>query len=210
MDELEATEMAAEAAAREARKTLHEQHKAEATANLDERVGKLKEKLHVRDHRACPSPALSPATGSVDRWTPGRKQVMQTALDEAPMAATEPISRTTETRRTELEVSLSIKTILLVAGVVAVAWALASIASVLLVIFVSTFSVAVLSPVVTAMERRLHWSRRLSAVGARRGDSRSSIGALMLVVVQAVVGRGARLQRRPATNRRGGQTQRSG
>ena len=47
MDELEATEMAAEAAAREARKTLHEQRKAEATADLDERVGTLKEKLHV-------------------------------------------------------------------------------------------------------------------------------------------------------------------
>jgi hypothetical protein len=67
-------------------------------------------------------------------------------------------------------VSLSIRTILLVAGVVAVAWALASIASVLLVIFVSVFSIAVLSPVVTVMERRLGWSRGLcSAVLARRG-----------------------------------------
>ena len=47
MDELDATEMAAEAAAREARKTLHQQRKAELTANLDERVGTLKEKLHV-------------------------------------------------------------------------------------------------------------------------------------------------------------------
>ena len=47
MDELEATEMAAEAASREARKTLHKQRKAELTANLDERVGTLKEKLHV-------------------------------------------------------------------------------------------------------------------------------------------------------------------
>ena len=47
MDELEASEAAAEAAAREARRTLREEHKAELTAGLDERVGKLKEKLHV-------------------------------------------------------------------------------------------------------------------------------------------------------------------
>jgi uncharacterized membrane protein len=47
MSELEAAEVAAEAAAREARKALHEQRKAEMTADLDERVGKLKETLHV-------------------------------------------------------------------------------------------------------------------------------------------------------------------
>ena len=47
MDELEAAEEAADAAAREARRTLREQHKAELHANVDERVGKLKEKLHV-------------------------------------------------------------------------------------------------------------------------------------------------------------------
>jgi uncharacterized membrane protein len=46
MDELEASEMAAEAAAREARRTLHQERKAEAKENLDERVGKLKETLH--------------------------------------------------------------------------------------------------------------------------------------------------------------------
>jgi predicted PurR-regulated permease PerM len=79
--------------------------------------------------------------------------------------------------RTQLEVSVSIRTILLVAGVVAVAWALTSIASVLLVIFVSLFSIAVLSPVVSAMERRLRWSRRLSAV----------VLVLAIVVVLAVV-----------------------
>jgi predicted PurR-regulated permease PerM len=61
--------------------------------------------------------------------------------------------------RSEINVSISVRTILLVAGAVAIAWALASIANVLLVIFVSLFSVAVLSPVVTAMERRLGWSR---------------------------------------------------
>jgi uncharacterized membrane protein len=47
MDELEASEDAAEAAAHEARRTLREKRKAEMHANVDERVGKLKEKLHV-------------------------------------------------------------------------------------------------------------------------------------------------------------------
>jgi uncharacterized membrane protein len=47
MNELDAAEEAAEAAAREARRTLREQRKAELSENLDERVGKLKEKLHV-------------------------------------------------------------------------------------------------------------------------------------------------------------------
>jgi uncharacterized membrane protein len=47
MDELEAAEEAAEAAAREARRALREQRKVEAKTDFDERVGKLKEKLHV-------------------------------------------------------------------------------------------------------------------------------------------------------------------
>ena len=47
MGELEASEAAAEAAAREARRTLHEKRKAEVHAGVEERVGKLKEKLHV-------------------------------------------------------------------------------------------------------------------------------------------------------------------
>jgi uncharacterized membrane protein len=47
MDELEAAEEAADAAASAARRTLHEKRKAELHANVDERVGKLKEKLHV-------------------------------------------------------------------------------------------------------------------------------------------------------------------
>jgi hypothetical protein len=33
--------------AREARRALHEKRKAELTAGVDKRVGKLKEKLHV-------------------------------------------------------------------------------------------------------------------------------------------------------------------
>ena len=47
MGELEAAEDAADAAAREARRTVREKRKAEMTADVNERVGKLKEKLHV-------------------------------------------------------------------------------------------------------------------------------------------------------------------
>jgi uncharacterized membrane protein len=47
MAELEAAEEAAEAAAREARRAVRERRKAEVTADVNERVGKLKEKLHV-------------------------------------------------------------------------------------------------------------------------------------------------------------------
>ena len=47
MSELEAAERAADAAAFEARRTLVEEHKVEVKADFDERVGKLKEKLHV-------------------------------------------------------------------------------------------------------------------------------------------------------------------
>ena len=47
MSELEAAETAADAAAFEARRTLVEQRKVEVKADFDERVGKLKEKLHV-------------------------------------------------------------------------------------------------------------------------------------------------------------------
>jgi uncharacterized membrane protein len=47
MDELEVAEEAADAAAHEARRTLRDKRKAELHADLDARVGKLKEKLHV-------------------------------------------------------------------------------------------------------------------------------------------------------------------
>ena len=45
--ELGAAHEAADAAAREARRAVREKRKAEITADLDERVGKLKETLHV-------------------------------------------------------------------------------------------------------------------------------------------------------------------
>jgi uncharacterized membrane protein len=47
MGELEVAEEAADAAEREARRVVREQRKAELSADLNERVGKLKEKLHV-------------------------------------------------------------------------------------------------------------------------------------------------------------------
>jgi uncharacterized membrane protein len=47
MGELEAAEDAADAAAREARRAIRAKHKAELSASVEERVGKLKEKLHV-------------------------------------------------------------------------------------------------------------------------------------------------------------------
>jgi uncharacterized membrane protein len=47
MAELEAAQEAADAAAREARRSVREQHKAELKGGMDERVGKLKEKLHA-------------------------------------------------------------------------------------------------------------------------------------------------------------------
>jgi uncharacterized membrane protein len=47
MDELEAAQDAADAAAREARRAVREQRKAQLQAGVDERVGALKEKLHV-------------------------------------------------------------------------------------------------------------------------------------------------------------------
>jgi uncharacterized membrane protein len=47
VDELESAEFAAEAAAIEARRELHKKRTAEMKEDLNERVGKLKEKLHV-------------------------------------------------------------------------------------------------------------------------------------------------------------------
>jgi uncharacterized membrane protein len=47
VDELAAAEEAADAAAREARRTMREKRKAEVSADFAERRGKLKEKLHI-------------------------------------------------------------------------------------------------------------------------------------------------------------------
>ncbi len=107
---------------------------------------------------------------------------MKLGQTEAPVPTT---SR--EGSRRELGVSISIRTILLVAVVVAAAAALASIKSVLLLLFVSFFGVAVLSPVATAMERRLGWSRRACSMVLVLGIV-GVIAAVALVMVQALNG----------------------
>jgi predicted PurR-regulated permease PerM len=103
------------------------------------------------------------------------------------MTAAEPSSGASDTGRPEVEASISIRTILLVAATVAVAWALVSVTDVLLMIFVSVFSVAVLLPVVNAMERRFGWSRALCSTVLVLGIV-IVIGAVVLVVVQAISG----------------------
>jgi predicted PurR-regulated permease PerM len=91
------------------------------------------------------------------------------------------------TGRPQVEVSISLRT-LLIAGVgVVVALALASIGGVLLMIFVSVFSVAVLSPVVSWMERRLGWSRGLCSA-ALVVVIVVGLGAVVLVLVQSISG----------------------
>ena len=103
------------------------------------------------------------------------------------MAAVDHSSAPGDTGRRKVEVSISIRTILLVAGVVALAWGLASIANVLLVILVSIFSVAVLLPVVNVMERRLGWSRGLASMVLVLGIF-MLIAAVLLVLAQAISG----------------------
>jgi predicted PurR-regulated permease PerM len=108
-------------------------------------------------------------------------------IPAAPGVVADSSSGDTEIARSEINVSISIRTILLVAGAVATAWAVASIANVLLVIFVSLFSVAVLSPVVTAMERRLGWSRGWCCTVVVLAIV-LVIGVVALILVQAISG----------------------
>ena len=91
----------------------------------------------------------------------------------------------TDTGRSDVVVSISVRTLLVAAGIVAVAGALASIGSALLIILVSVFSVAVLSPVATAMERRLRWSRALCATLLVLGIV-IAIAVVVLVLAQAI------------------------
>ena len=108
-------------------------------------------------------------------------------IPAAPGVVADSSSGDREMGRSEINVSISIRTILLVAGLAAVAWALASITNVLLVIFVSLFSVAVLSPVVTAMERRLGWSRGWCSTVLVLAIV-LVIGVVALILVQAISG----------------------
>jgi predicted PurR-regulated permease PerM len=96
-----------------------------------------------------------------------------------------PIEGVGDKRRSDVVVSISVRTLLMAAGIVALAGALASIGSVLLIILVSVFSVAVLSPVATAMERRLHWSRALCATVLVLGIV-VALAVVLLVLAQAV------------------------
>jgi predicted PurR-regulated permease PerM len=89
--------------------------------------------------------------------------------------------------RAKVDVSVSVRTILLVTAAAAIAWALASITNVILVILVSVLSVAVLSPVVTAMERRSGWSRKLCSTLLVLVIV-LVIGAVALVLAQAIGG----------------------
>ena len=90
-----------------------------------------------------------------------------------------------DTGRPDVVVSISIRTLLLVAGGVALASALASIGSALLMILVSVFSVAVLSPVATAMQRRLRWSRALCSTVLVLGIL-VAIAVVVVVLVRAI------------------------
>jgi predicted PurR-regulated permease PerM len=79
------------------------------------------------------------------------------------MAAAESSSGERDSDRADVEVSISIRTVLLVGAAIAIAYALVSISNILLVVLVSAFGVGVLSPVTTALEQRLGWSRGLCA-----------------------------------------------
>jgi predicted PurR-regulated permease PerM len=103
------------------------------------------------------------------------------------MTVAEPASGTRDTGGREVNVSISIQTILVVAGAVAIAWALTSIANVLLVVFVSFFSVAVLSPIASAMERHLGWSRGWCSTVLVLAIV-LVIGVVALILVQAISG----------------------
>ena len=95
-------------------------------------------------------------------------------------------SSAAEDARREVAVFFPFRTVLLVGLAVVVAWALASIGEVLLLLFMSLFSVAVLSPVVEAMERRLAWSRTVCSTVLVLGVA-ILVGAALLVLVQAMV-----------------------
>jgi predicted PurR-regulated permease PerM len=91
-----------------------------------------------------------------------------------------------EPRQRELAVFISIRTILLVGVAVALAWALASIGDVLLLIFVSLFSVAVLSPVAAVMDRRLPWSRAACCTVLVLGIV-VLVGLALLILLQPII-----------------------
>jgi predicted PurR-regulated permease PerM len=102
------------------------------------------------------------------------------------MTGSESPSAAAGTGRREVDVFIPIRTILLVGVAVVLAWALASIGDVLLLIFVSIFSVAVLSPVVGVMERRLRWNRAVCSTVLVLGIV-ILVGGALLVLLQSMV-----------------------
>src|SRR5262249_26884394 len=102
------------------------------------------------------------------------------------MSASDSASASDDTRRRELAVFISIRTILLVGVAVALAWALASVGHVLLLVFVSIFSVAVLSPVVDAMEQRLSWSRATCSTVLVLGIV-ALVGVTLLILLHPII-----------------------
>jgi len=102
------------------------------------------------------------------------------------MGAPDSSRATDDTGRRELAVFISIRTILLVGVAVALAWALASIGHVLLLIFVSIFCVAVLSPVVDWMERKLGWNRATCSTVLVLGIV-VVVGVVLLILLQPIV-----------------------
>jgi predicted PurR-regulated permease PerM len=114
-------------------------------------------------------------------------KVIRPSRYEEPMTPAEPASEAREDGQRKVEVSVSITTILLIGAAVAIAWALSSIGHILLLLFVASFSVAVLLPVVDVMERRLRWSRTTCAAVLVFALV-IVIAVIVLVLVQAISG----------------------
>jgi predicted PurR-regulated permease PerM len=149
----------------------------------DRRRPATRQRLGARWHRRGSRPRHAFAVDPVQI----EARAASTSIDGSPWDAgvADGAGRKAEgARRREVAVLISIRTILLAAVVVAVGAALGSIRSVLLLIFVSVFTVAVLSPVAAAMERRLGWSRRLCSIVLMLAIG-IVIAGVALVMVQA-------------------------
>jgi predicted PurR-regulated permease PerM len=102
------------------------------------------------------------------------------------MAGADSHQRGEDTGRPERAVFISTRTILLVGLAVALAWALSSIGHILLLILASIFNIAVLLPVVDAMERRLPLSRGICATVLVLGIV-VVLGATLVIQLQPII-----------------------
>ena len=102
------------------------------------------------------------------------------------MSGATDVSSGDDPRRREVAVSISIRTIVLVGAAVALAWALTSVSHVLLLLLVSVFSIAVLAPVVDAMERWLPLNRPICSSALVIGIVVLTAAAL-LILLQPVI-----------------------